>query len=125
MEDDLFGDLEVFEHYGVNHTVSELKKIKVKVQLTLPSTFEEYGETLQVPEMGETTEASTTTEPNGDVPLQNQAESGDGDEKKEGSTARSKGTRDEVRMGRCREEAQAPEENGPDCDFRWNSSCIL
>ena len=38
MEDDLFGDLEVFEHYGVNHTVSELKKkIKVNVKLTLPS----------------------------------------------------------------------------------------
>ena len=57
-EDDLFGDLEVFELYGVNHTVSELKKkIKVKVKLTLPSTFvvegaqtvedEEYEETIK------------------------------------------------------------------------------
>ena len=38
-EDDLFGDLEVFELCGVKHTVSELKKIKLKVKLTLPSTF--------------------------------------------------------------------------------------
>ena len=56
-EDDLFGDLEVFElpQYGVKHTVSELKKIKVNAKLTLPSTFvvegaqtvedEEYEET--------------------------------------------------------------------------------
>ena len=29
----------MFELYGVKHTVSELKKIKVKVKLTLPSTF--------------------------------------------------------------------------------------
>ena len=37
-EDDLFGDLEVFELYGVNHTVSELKKkIEVNVKFTLPS----------------------------------------------------------------------------------------
>ena len=37
-EDDLFGDLQVFELYAVNHTVSELKKkIKVNVKLTLPS----------------------------------------------------------------------------------------
>ena len=53
-EDDLFGDLEVFElpQYGVKHTVSELK---VNAKLTLPSTFvvegaqtvedEEYEET--------------------------------------------------------------------------------
>ena len=40
-EDDLFGDLEVFELplYGVKHTVSELKKNKVNAKLTLPSTF--------------------------------------------------------------------------------------
>ena len=40
-EDDLFGDLEVFElpHYGVDHAVGELKKIKVNAKRTLPSTF--------------------------------------------------------------------------------------
>ena len=100
MEDDLFGDLEVFEHYGVNHTVSELKKeIEGKVKVTLPSelkkitsTFvvegaqaienEEYEETIKdVKELS--TEGSITTEPNGDVPLQNQDESGDDDGKKE------------------------------------------
>ena len=45
-EDDLFGDLEVFELYGVNHTVSELKKtIKVNVKLTLPSELKEPKKT--------------------------------------------------------------------------------
>ena len=90
----------MFEHYGVNHTVSELKKeIEGKVKLTLPcelkritSTFvvegaqtienEEYEETIKdVKELS--TEGSITTEPNGDVPLQNQDESGDDDGKKE------------------------------------------
>ena len=83
-EDDLFGDLEVFELYSVNYTVSELKeKIKVNVKLILPSelkkitgTFvvegaqtienEEYEETVKdVKELS--TEGSITTEPNGDV----------------------------------------------------------
>ena len=87
-EDDLFGDLEVFEHFFVDHTVSELKKkIKVNVKLTLPSelkkitsTFvvegaqtienEEYEEMIkEVKELS--AEGSITTEPNGNVPLQN------------------------------------------------------
>ena len=88
-EDDLFGDLEVFKHFFVDHTVSELKKkIKVNVKLTLPSelkkitsTFgvegaqtienEEYEEMIkEVKELS--AEGSITTEPNGNVPLQNQ-----------------------------------------------------
>ena len=73
-EGDLFGDLVVFElpHYGVKHIVGEVKKIKVKAKLTLPSPFvvegaqtvedEEYEETIKeerelpaepVPEMTE------------------------------------------------------------------------
>ena len=48
-EDDLFGDLEVFELYGVSHTVSELKKkIKVNVKLTLPSELKKITSTFVV-----------------------------------------------------------------------------
>ena len=99
-EDDLFGDLEVFEHFVVDHTVSELKKkIKVNVKLTLPSELKkitstfvvEGAQTMENEECEEmikevkelSAEGSITTEPNGNVPLQNQDESGDGDGKKE------------------------------------------
>ena len=48
-EDDLFGDLEVFEHFFVDHTVSELKKkIKVNVKLTLPSELKKITSTFVV-----------------------------------------------------------------------------
>ena len=49
MEHDLFGDLEVFEHYGVNHTINELKKeIEGKVNLTLPSELKKITSTFVV-----------------------------------------------------------------------------
>ena len=81
---------------------TQAKKIKGRAKLTLHGTFvvegaqtvedEEYEVTVKeerelpaepVPEVAEAAEGSATAEPNGDVPLQDQAESGDGDGKKE------------------------------------------
>ena len=81
---------------------TQAKKVKVRAKLTLHGTFvveaartvgdEEYEETVKekrelpaepVPEMAETAEGSATAEPNGVVTLQDLAESGDGDGKKE------------------------------------------
>merc|ERR1712136_160256 len=80
----------------------EAKKVKVKAKLTLHGTFvidnaqmvedEEYEETVKekrelpaepAPEVVETPEGSPTAEPNGDVPMPDQTDKGEGDGKKE------------------------------------------
>merc|ERR1712135_150851 len=81
---------------------TQAKKIKVRAKLSLHGTFvidgaqmvedEEYEETVKekrelpaepAPEVVETPEGSPTAEPNGDVPMPDQTDKGEGDGKKE------------------------------------------
>ena len=125
----------------MNRTVSELKKkIKVNVKLTLPSelkkitgTFvvegaqtienEEYEETVKdVKELS--TEGSITTEPNGDVLLQNQDESGDGDGKEEAPPG-PKEPEKKYEWFDVMKKRKRPKRTDLTVISPWNSSCIL